>query len=473
MLKINYMQKNWNFENSYLELPDIFYSKTKAESFPKLEILLKNENLIDTLNINHKNFDNLLLNTINNRQINSFSQAYAGHQFGHFTILGDGRATLLGEHININKDRFDIQLKGSGKTPYSRNGDGKGTLKSMLREYIVSEAMHNLNIKTTRSLAILNTGQKIRRETFEDGGVLVRVAKSHIRVGTFQLASLSKKQSDIKELLEYSINRLYPELLNENDKYLKFFEKITIEQMDLILNWQRVGFVHGVMNTDNMSLSGETIDYGPCAFLDEYNPNKVFSSIDKNGRYAFNNQPKIALWNLARLAETFLHLVDSTEEIAIKKIEHILKKYETEYNDKWLEMMKDKIGINDYHEKDYELIKELLDLMHIFKLDYTKTFIKIENNKLKKFDFMLDWISKLNKRKELNKKIKKPKNLNPMIIPRNHIVEKVLNESANGNVKNLFKFISLFKKPYESSNPEEYMREPTNKEKVYQTFCGT
>jgi uncharacterized protein YdiU (UPF0061 family) len=427
---------------------------------------------MDTLNINHENFDNLLLDTIYNKQLNSFSQAYAGHQFGHFTILGDGRATLLGEHINNNKERFDIQLKGSGKTPYSRNGDGKGTLKSMLREYIVSEAMHNLNIKTTRSLAILNTGQKIRRETFEDGGVLVRVAKSHIRVGTFQLASLSKKQSDIKELLEYSINRLYPELLNEDDKYLKFFEKITIEQMNLILDWQRVGFVHGVMNTDNMSLSGETIDFGPCAFLDEYNPNKVFSSIDKNGRYAFSNQPKIALWNLARLAETFLHLVDRKEEIAIKKIEYILKKNESTFQDNWLEMMKDKIGINDNHEKDNELIKELLDLMHIFKLDYTNTFVLIRNNNLKKFDFMLDWVSKLNQRKKLNKKIE-AKNSNPMIIPRNHIVEKVLNESTNGNFKNLNKFISLLKKPYESSIPEEYIAEPTNEEKVYQTFCGT
>ena len=466
------MLKNWNFENSYLELPDIFYSKTKAENFPKLRLILKNKDLIDTLNINHENFDNFLLETIYNKQLNSFSQAYAGHQFGHFTILGDGRATLLGEHINTNKDRFDIQLKGSGKTPYSRNGDGKGTLKSMLREYIVSEAMHNLNIKTTRSLAILNTGQKIRRETFEDGGVLVRVAKSHIRVGTFQLASLSKKQSDIQELLEYSINRLYPELLNEDDKYLKFFEKITIEQMNLILDWQRVGFVHGVMNTDNMSLSGETIDYGPCAFIDEYNPNKVFSSIDKNGRYAFNNQPKIALWNLARLAETFLHLVDSKEEIAIKKIEYILKKNEARYQGKWLEMMKNKIGINDNHEKDNELIKELLDLMHIFKLDYTNTFILIKNNTLKKFDFMVDWVTKLNQRKQLNKKIS-IKYLNPVIIPRNHIVEKVLNESTTGNFKNLNKFISLLKNPYESSMPEEYIREPTNEEKVYETFCGT
>ena len=467
------MQKNWNFKNSYLQLPDIFYSKTKAEIFPNLNVLLKNENLINILSIDRENFENLILDTIKNREINTFSQAYAGHQFGHFTILGDGRAIFLGEHINTSKKRFDIQLKGSGKTPYSRNGDGKGTLKSMLREYIVSEAMYNLNIKTTRSLAILTTGQKILRETLEDGGILVRVAKSHIRVGTFQLASLSKKQSDIEELLEYSINRLHPEISNKTDKYLKFFEKITQDQINLIVDWQRVGFIHGVMNTDNMSLSGETIDYGPCAFLDEYNPNKVFSSIDKNGRYAFNNQPKIALWNLARLAETFLHLVDNKEEIAIKKIENILKTYETNYHNMWLEMMKDKIGINDSNEKDNELIKELLDLMHIFKLDYTNTFIRIENNTLKKYDFMNEWLTKLNQRKKLNKKIKKSKYSNPMIVPRNHIVEKVLNESANGNFKNINKFISLLEAPYDSIIPEEYMREPTNEEKVYQTFCGT
>jgi len=467
------MQANWNFENSYLSLPDIFYSKTKAENFPKLEILFKNKYLMDTLNINYKNFDNLLLDTINNKQINSFSQAYAGHQFGHFTILGDGRATLLGEHINDNKERFDIQLKGSGKTPYSRNGDGKGTLKSMLREYIVSEAMYNLNIKTTRSLAILNTGQKIQRETYEEGGILVRVAKSHIRVGTFQLASLSKKQNDIKDLLDYSINRLYPEILNEKNIYLKFFEKITDSQINLIVNWQRVGFIHGVMNTDNMSLSGETIDYGPCAFLDEYNPNKVFSSIDKNGRYAFNNQPKIALWNLARLAETFLHLIDSNENIAIKKVENILKKYESKYNDLWLEMMKNKIGIYEDHEKDKELIKELLDLMQIFKLDYTNTFIEIENDNLKKFDFMNQWIAKLNLRKNINKKNKKTKYTNPYIIPRNHIIENILNECKGGKYKNFHKFISYLNNPYNPDIPEEFIKEPTSEEKVYETFCGT
>ena len=467
------MQTNWNFENSYLTLPNIFYSKTSAEKFPNLKVLLKNKNLIDNLDLKNDDFDKIVLESINNGEINSFSQAYAGHQFGHFTILGDGRAMLLGEHINKNNERFDIQLKGSGKTPYSRNGDGKGTLKSMLREYIVSEAMHNLDIKTTRSLAILNTGEKIQRETYEEGGILVRVAKSHIRVGTFQLASLSKKKNDIEELLEYTIKRLHPEILNEADKYLKFFEKITEDQINLIINWQRVGFIHGVMNTDNMSISGETIDYGPCAFLDEYNPNKVFSSIDKNVRYAFNNQPKIALWNLARLAETFLHFIDVNEELAIKKIENILKKNEAKYHDLWLEMMKNKIGINQDHAKDKDLIKELLDLMQVFKLDYTNTFIEIENDNFKKFDFMHEWIAKLNLRKQLNKNDKKVKFSNPKIIPRNHILENVLNECKNGNYKNLTRFISILKNPYSSDIPEEFIKEPTNEEKVYETFCGT
>jgi len=467
------MQTKWNFQNSYLTLPEIFYSKTRAEKFPNLKVLLRNKNLINQLNMESDNFDKVIIESINNREINSFSQAYAGHQFGHFTILGDGRATLLGEHINNKNERFDVQLKGSGKTPYSRNGDGKGTLKSMLREYIVSEAMHNLNIKTTRSLAILNTGEKIQRETFEEGGILVRVAKSHIRVGTFQLASLSKRQNDIKELLEYTINRLHPEILNENDKYLKFFEKITQDQINLIIDWQRVGFIHGVMNTDNMSLSGETIDYGPCAFLDEYNPNKVFSSIDKNGRYAFNNQPKIALWNLARLAETFLHLIDTNEKIAIKKIENILKKYETIYHDLWLKMMKDKIGVNQNHEKDKDLIRELLDLMQIYKLDYTNTFVKIKHNNLNKFDFMHEWISKLNQRRKLNDKTKKINNANPKIIPRNHIIENILDDCSKENYNELNRFISLLNDPYNSDIPDEYMKEPTNEEKVYQTFCGT
>ena len=468
------MDTNWNFENSYLTLPKIFYSNTKPENFKNLKVILKNEKLLRFLNIKEKEFENLLINSINNKNINYFSQAYAGHQFGHFTILGDGRATLLGEHINKKNERFDIQLKGSGKTPYSRNGDGKGTLKSMLREYIISEAMHNLNISTTRSLAIIKTGEKIFRTSFEEGGILVRVAKSHIRVGTFQLARLSKEKKDVEDLLEYSIKRLYPEILKKNDRYLQFFKKICESQINLIVEWQRIGFIHGVMNTDNMSISGETIDYGPCAFMDEYNPNKKFSSIDHNGRYAFNNQPRIALWNLARLAETILHLIDKNQDKAIKKIEKILQLYEKKYHELWMSMMRDKININNFNKNDEKLIKELLDLMHVFKLDYTNTFVDIENNVIQKHNFMKEWYEKLKERRQLNDNKKTiNKNINPKIIPRNHMVEKILDEVEKGKYNNLDSFLINLKNPYKNDKPNEFIREPNDQEKVHQTFCGT
>ncbi len=467
------MLSEWNFDNSYLKLPQIFFSKTKPNKFNNLNIILKNEKLVKKLSININEFNDLLLKSIINND-NCFSQAYAGHQFGHFTILGDGRATLLGEHINRENKRFDIQLKGSGKTPYSRNGDGKGTLKSMLREYIVSEAMHNLNIKTTRSLAVLKTGEKIIRNGFEEGGILVRVAKSHIRVGTFQLAALSEESKNIEELADYSIKRLHPEIYDQKDRYLEFYKAIVENQINLMIEWQRVGFIHGVMNTDNMALSGETIDYGPCAFLDEYNPKKVFSSIDKNGRYAFNNQPKIALWNLARFAETILHLIDKDQSLAIKKIEDVLKSFEKKYHESWLEMMKNKLQINNHSENDEKLITELLDLMHVFKLDFTNTFIEIDNDQISKYDFMKNWFSKLKDRKKINKKFDEIKyKHNPRIIPRNHLVEKVLNESENGNYSLLIKFIENLNDPYSNDISSDFQKGPTEDEKVHQTFCGT
>ena len=468
------MLSQWNFDNSYLELPKIFFSKTKPNQFSNLELILKNHKLIDKLSLDKTEFDKFIVTSIADHKKDFYSQAYAGHQFGHFTILGDGRATLLGEHINRENKRFDIQLKGSGKTPYSRNGDGKGTLKSMLREYIVSEAMHNLNIKTTRSLAVLKTGEKIIRNGFEEGGILVRVAKSHIRVGTFQLAALSEESENIEALVNYSIKRLHPEIYDHKDRYLEFYKTIVENQINLMIEWQRVGFIHGVMNTDNMALSGETIDYGPCAFLDEYNPKKVFSSIDQNGRYAFNNQPKIALWNLARFAETILHLIDKDQSLAIKKIEDVLKSFEKKYHERWLEMMKNKLQINNHSENDEKLITELLDLMHVFKLDFTNTFIEIDNDQISKYDFMKNWISKLEDRKKINKKFDKIKyKYNPRIIPRNHLVEKVLNESENGNYSLLIKFIENLNDPYSNDISSDFQRGPTEDEKVHQTFCGT
>ena len=468
------MLSQWNFDNSYLELPKIFFTKNKPNQFSNLELILKNHKLIDKLSLNKTEFDKFIVTSIADHKKDFYSQAYAGHQFGHFTILGDGRATLLGEHINRENKRFDIQLKGSGKTPYSRNGDGKGTLKSMLREYIVSEAMHNLNIKTTRSLAVLKTGEKIIRNGFEEGGILVRVAKSHIRVGTFQLAALSNENGNIEALVNYSIKRLHPEIYDHKDRYLEFYKTIVENQINLMIEWQRVGFIHGVMNTDNMALSGETIDYGPCAFLDEYNPKKVFSSIDQNGRYAFNNQPKIALWDLARFAETILHLIDKDQSLAIKKIEDVLKSFEKKYHESWLEMMKNKLQINNHSENDEKLITELLDLMHVFKLDFTNTFIEIDNDQISKYDFMKNWFSKLKDRKKINKKFDEIKyKHNPRIIPRNHLVEKVLNESENGNYSLLIKFIENLNDPYSNDISSDFQKGPTEDEKVHQTFCGT
>ena len=429
--------------------------------------MLFNNDLANELNLNVSNNEAEICNYLLGKNIKSnkfFSQAYAGHQFGNFTILGDGRAIFLGEHVN-NKKRFDIQLKGSGKTPYSRNGDGKATLGSMIREYLVSEAMHYLNIPTTRALAVVITGEKVLRDRFEPGAILVRVAKSHIRVGTFQFGSLLKKRNEFISLIEYTINRLYPELTNEKNKYLHLFEKICKLQINLIINWMRVGFIHGVMNTDNMSLSGETIDYGPCAYLDQYNPKKVFSSIDKIGRYSFENQPKIALWNLARFAETILHLIDSNEKKAVKIVEEILLTYKKYFDLNWNLMMSKKLHL-DFNNENENIIKEFLDLMHIYKLDYTNTFLELENNSLDKNIFE-KWICKYNKLK-----FKKNTKINPNIIPRNHIIEKIIKDSYSNNYDLLYEFEKVIKQPY-SNNDNKFKIPPSDSEKVYQTFCGT
>ena len=458
---------NWNFQNSYTELPDIYYSNVTPENYANPKLLLFNNDLANELNLNVSNNEAEICNYLLGKNIKSnkfFSQAYAGHQFGNFTILGDGRAIFLGEHVN-NKKRFDIQLKGSGKTPYSRNGDGKATLGSMIREYLVSEAMHYLNIPTTRALAVVITGEKVLRDRFEPGAILVRVAKSHIRVGTFQFGSLLKKRNEFISLIEYTINRLYPELTNEKNKYLHLFEKICKLQINLIINWMRVGFIHGVMNTDNMSLSGETIDYGPCAYLDQYNPKKVFSSIDKIGRYSFENQPKIALWNLARFAETILHLIDSNEKKAVKIVEEILLTYKKYFDLNWNLMMSKKLHL-DFNNENENIIKEFLDLMHIYKLDYTNTFLELENNSLDKNIFE-KWICKYNKLK-----FKKNTKINPNIIPRNHIIEKIIKDSYSNNYDLLYEFEKVIKQPY-SNNDNKFKIPPSDSEKVYQTFCGT
>ena len=300
------MTIGWCFDNTYSKLPDPFKEKIGPVPVKNPELVILNKNLSKELNLDFSNLDNKKISELfsgNSLPLGSSSiaQAYAGHQFGHFTMLGDGRAVLIGEHLSKKKDRYDIQFKGSGKTTFSRNGDGRAALGPMLREYIISEAMHNLNIPTTRSLAVVKTGEDVIRETPLKGAILTRVALSHIRVGTFQYIAARDKKDELEILLNYVIQRHYPNIQNSKNKAIDLLKVVMEKQIDLVVNWMRVGFIHGVMNTDNMSISGETIDYGPCAFMDTYDPKTVFSSIDQMGRYAYCNQPVITKWNLCLL----------------------------------------------------------------------------------------------------------------------------------------------------------------------------
>ena len=370
---------NWNFDNSYSRLPDVFKENIKPVKVKKPELVLLNQKLAKTLNLNFYNIDKnelsaLFAGNILPKDSNSIAQAYAGHQFGHFTMLGDGRAVLIGEHLSKSYVRYDIQFKGSGKTAFSRNGDGRAALGPMLREYIISEAMHHLNIPSTRSLAVAKTGEEIMRETPLQGAILTRVASSHIRVGTFQYVAARNKIDELEILLNYVIKRHYPALINSKNKALDLLNVLIDKQIDLVVNWMRVGFIHGVMNTDNMTISGETIDYGPCAFMDTYEPKTVFSSIDKMGRYAYCNQPAITKWNLSRFAECLIPLIDKDEDKAVQSATELINTFGKKYEEKWLNMMKNKLGLLGEDNKDKFLIVDLLTWMHQNKVDYTNTF---------------------------------------------------------------------------------------------------
>ena len=341
---------NWNFDNSYSKLPESFKEDIKPVKVKKPELILLNENLAKEIDLNFSNINKTELSALFSGNLlpndsNAIAQAYAGHQFGHFTMLGDGRAILIGEHLSKKKIRYDIQFKGSGKTTFSRNGDGRAALGPMLREYIISESMHNLNIPTTRSLAVTKTGEDIVREENLSGAILTRVASSHVRVGTFQYIAARNDKDELKILLDYVIKRHFPIIEESKDKAIKFLKNVLQKQVELVVNWMRVGFIHGVMNTDNMSISGETIDYGPCAFMDVYDPKKVFSSIDKLGRYAYCNQPVITKWNLSRLAESLIPLIDKDQKKAIKMATEVINSFEKIYEEKWLNMMRDKLGL--------------------------------------------------------------------------------------------------------------------------------
>lgn len=477
-------------DNTYIKLPEIFYSNQKPSSVPEPKLVALNYSLAEELGLNIeelKSFEGVEIlsgNKIPEEAI-PIAQAYAGHQFGYFTMLGDGRAVLLGELITKDNKRVDISLKGSGETIYSRGGDGKASLGPMLREFIISEAMYGLKIPTTRSLAVVETGETIIREKLLPGALLTRVATSHIRVGTFQYISSYGIVDDLKALADYTIERHYKELGDEDNKYLLFFKEVIKRQAELIAKWQLVGFIHGVMNTDNMTISGETIDYGPCAFMDKYDPATVFSSIDRNGRYAYGNQPNIGAWNLARFAESLLPLLSEDNDEAINLAQDAISEFSRIYKESWYSGMRAKLGLFNEEKEDEHLIEGLLSIMKKYGADYTNTFreLTLENkestgmNGKKEFDRWYQlWQQRLTRQTESREEIiQLMKNTNPAVIPRNHRVEEALEQAVkNGDYSYMNSLLKVLKNPYEySKDQDEYAEIPRITNTSYKTFCGT
>ena len=481
------MTIGWHFDNTYSKLSNTFKEEVKPTPVHNPELVVLNDQLAKDLNldfskIEKKNLSQIFSgNTLPKGSV-TIAQAYAGHQFGHFTMLGDGRAVLLGEHLVNNTTRFDIQFKGSGRTSFSRSGDGRAVLGPMLREYIISEVIHALKIPTTRSLAVVKTGEKIVREDLLPGAILTRVASSHIRVGTFQYIAAKQNIDDLNTLVDYTINRHYPEIQSSKNKALDLLNLVMERQCKLVVNWMRVGFIHGVMNTDNMAISGETIDYGPCAFMDHYNPKTVFSSIDQLGRYSFSNQPPITKWNLSRFAECLIPLIDKNEDKAIQLATEIIDNFQNIYEEKWLNMMRDKLGLFGKSKDDKKLIDDLLTWMEKNKADYTNTFcylmnIKIGNNSLYNDKDFINWSNEWQNRISINdnskeKSLELMKETNPVIIPRNHKVEEALKAANEDNLEVMNKMLSKFDNPYDEQKDIEDYQLPSLDDN-YQTFCGT
>jgi serine/tyrosine/threonine adenylyltransferase len=405
------------------------------------------------------------------------AQAYAGHQYGHFTALGDGRAILLGEQWTPRGERFDIQLKGAGPTPYSRRGDGRAALGPMLREYIISEAMHALGIPTTRSLAVVTTGEAVFRQELLPGAVLTRVAASHIRVGTFEWAAAHGDMTALKALADYTIQRHYPEAAQAENPYLAMLEAVIERQAKLLCHWQLVGFIHGVMNTDNMAISGETIDYGPCAFMDVYDPTTVFSSIDRHGRYAYGNQPKIAQWNLARFAEALLPLLHEDEKHSIEMANEAIDAFQAKFQHHWIAGMRAKIGLFGEQAEDAALIQSLLEWMQETKADFTNAFRDLGSTSSVPDEWQQRWQSRLSQQPQTqNEVLMRMRQSNPAFIPRNLWVEDALKAaSEQGDLNPMLRLLTVLAAPYdhEATVPAEYADPPPTCGGRYQTFCGT
>ncbi len=471
-----------NITNSYTRLPDRFYARQDPAGSPDPLLLVWNRPLAEQLGLGGLEEDpELVARWFGGNQLLPGSEpialAYAGHQFGNFVPqLGDGRALLLGELTNREDGRpYDIQLKGSGRTPFSRNGDGRAALGPVIREYVVSEAMHRFGAPTTRALAAVSTGERVRRETALPGGILTRVAASHIRVGTFEYFAVRRDREALRALLDYAIERHVPEAAGAESPALAFFRAVAQRQARLVAQWMALGFIHGVMNTDNMAISGETIDYGPCAFLDEFEFDKVFSSIDRDGRYAYGAQAGIAQWNLARLAEALLRIADDKPAF-----ESVLADFEPQFRSFYLAFMAPKLGLESVEAGDDQLVMDWLGHLEENRLDYTLSFRRLADRLWSEDgagfgEFETRWKQRLARQSPTKEQVREGMNaVNPLFIPRNHQVERAIDAAIQGDMSVFQELLLVLQRPY-TQQPRfaAYAEPPGEGERILQTFCGT
>lgn len=492
---------NLAFKNRYLELGDGFYEKIKPAPVANPQLIKFNHELAAELGLHHDDeahLADLFSGNVVHDSSEPLAMAYAGHQFGHYNpYLGDGRAIYLGELAHTAGGSMDIQLKGSGRTRYSRNGDGRAALGPVLREYLVSEAMHKLHVPTTRALAAVTTGEQVLRGAVLPGGVITRAARSFIRVGSFQYFATQEDLAPVRALADYVIERNYPELVDAENPYLALLEQVVLRQAKLIAQWMQLGFIHGVMNTDNMSIAGETIDYGPCAFMDFYDHHQVYSSIDHHGRYAYSNQPDIGVWNLSRFAETLLPFFAQDTDKAVEMAQTILEQYVTTYNAAWLNGFRAKCGISEVEgateEADRALLMALLNTMHENEADFTLTFYQLSqldaetSDKdatlralFKKPEAIDEWLRRWRERLKLENSSDAERqagmqSVNPVYIPRNHQIEAAIRAAEDNLDFSVFHALhDVLQRPYQyQQGKENYMLPPEPHEVVQQTFCGT
>lgn len=488
-------EAGWRFDNSYARLPETLFARSLPTAVRAPTVVVINLPLACELGLDPAALREDGAGVFAGNDVppgaDPIAQAYAGHQFGHFTNLGDGRAILLGEQITPDGRRFDIQLKGSGRTRYSRGGDGRAALGPMLREYVISESMHALGIPTTRSLAVAKTGEVVMRAAPLPGAVLTRVAASHVRVGTFQYAAALGDREVLRALLDHVIARHDPDVMElpGEDRAVACFEAVVDRQASLVARWLLVGFVHGVMNTDNMAVSGETIDYGPCAFLDAYDPATVFSSIDEQGRYAYGNQPGIAHWNLARLAETLLPLVPGDADAVLERMRSVLDTFPERFEQRYLAGARAKLGFVTKEASDRDLVADLLDRMHQGRADFTGTFASladvVESGSCHTASSssapvtMSDWLEAW--RARLARESGTPaetaarlRQVNPVVIPRNHSIEDALVAAEGGDLGPLERLVEAVRAPFSATKANETFRDgPPSGCGPYRTFCGT